>query len=252
MGFLNRLQWLFFGTGEAPASFKAPVASKKVETSYSRQTVHERDRDQRGGRDYQNQEGGRSRESRDRYSNDSRGSSYPRDRQPRNNGGTRDNFNASDRDRDRDRERGQGGPRRSSPQNRRDSFGESSRFPRPIERPAGGPSSTMMPPPQAAAPISVQKPEPVVQAAKPQGPERVGTVTHYYDQAKVAAIKLDKGILRSGDWIEIQGSISALRQKIDSIQIDNQPVPEAREGQEIGLRVIRSVKSGDAVVKLRG
>ena len=77
-------------------------------------------------------------------------------------------------------------------------------------------------------------------------------VTHYFDDARVASIKIEKGYVRSGDWIEIQGNISSLRQKVDSMQLDNQPIGEAREGQDVGIRVIRPVKAGDVIVRLRG
>ena len=143
------------------------------------------------------------------------------------------------------------GPRRSNSQgnfSRRDSNENEGGLPRPIERPMGGPSSTMRPAQssaQEAAPVQVARPE-------QQGPEKIGVVTQYLDDARIATIKIEKGNIRSGDWIEIQGNISSLRQKVDSIQLDNQPIQEAHEGQDVGIRVIRPVKVGDAIVRLRG
>lgn len=106
-----------------------------------------------------------------------------------------------------------------------------------------------MRPAQSSVPEAVAAPTPRVES---QGPEKVGVVTHYYNQAHVASIKIEHGQLRSGDWIEIQGSISSLRQKVDSMQLDSQPIQEAHENQEVGIRVIRPVKAGDTIVRLRG
>lgn len=261
MGFFARLKWLLVGEGEAPSSFKSTVnPTRRPEHSSPRSQSHGRDRNPRD---------------RDNNRGDSRGPGYSRDprgpREPRDNRDSRppreprdprdrDRSSSSRQDYGRDRpmgdrysERGDrnNGPRRSGPQgggySQRDSSGGDTGFPR-VERPSGGPSSTMRP-----AQSSAQESAPRV-APRPeqQGPEKIGVVTQYLDQDRIANIKIEKGSIRSGDWIEIQGNISSLRQKADAIQLDSQPVQEAQEGQEVGVRVIRPVKVGDAVVRLRG
>jgi|GEM_PF-3303052 len=252
MGFFSRLKWLLVGEGEAPSNFKAPMSQSGRMDSRptSRNQSDFRDRGPRERNDNRDSRGGRynSRDNRDAPQQDSRDrgprSGNSLDRDGGGNGGG-DRYNSQQRDR---------GPRRSGSQqgggySRRDSYSNDGGFPRPIERPAGGPSSTMRPA-QSSVPIVA----PPVQTARVelQGPEKVGFVTQYNDQERTANIKIEKGLVRSGDWIEIQGNISALRQKIDTIQVDKQSVGEAREGQEASIRVIRPVKVGDAIVRLRG
>jgi len=82
------------------------------------------------------------------------------------------------------------------------------------------------------------------------GEERVGIVTHYYGDLSVAAVKMEFGSLRVGDTIRILGHTSDIRQRVDSMQIEHQPVSEATAGQEIGLRVIEHAREGDVVYKV--
>ena len=245
MGFFSRLKWLFLGEGEAPSTFKPTTTHRHSEQNHPRSSSHTRDRNPRDreGRDSRTGRYSSSREPRD--SREPRGDRDRQPRQPYGRDGGGDGRYSSERDRGPN-------PRRSGQSqgghSRRDSYSNDGGFPRPIERPSGGPSSTMRPA-QSSVTESAPAPAPRVEQ---QGPEKIGQVTHYFDDAKVASIKIDKGSVRSGDWIEIQGNISSLRQKIDSIQLDNQPIQEAHEGQEVGIRVIRPVKTGDTIIRLRG
>lgn len=241
MGFFARLKWLFTGSGEAPANFNKSASQGKPDSFQRGRSPGYGNRD-RGGRDRNQPRNDRGQRGGGRHDRDS---SRDRNQQQGERGGR---GRRHDRYSDRDR-----GPysHRSRPQGggygRHDSGSGGGSYER-IERPAGGPSSTMRPAQSSASEMPTSTPERIEQ----QGPEKVGIVTHYFDQAKVAAVKIEKGSMRDGDWIEIQGNVSSLRQKVDSMQVDNVPVPEAHEGQEVGIRVIRPVKSGDAVVRLRG
>ena len=82
------------------------------------------------------------------------------------------------------------------------------------------------------------------------GEERVGIVTHYYGDLSVAAVRMESGSLRVGDAIRILGHTSDIRQRVDSMQIERQPVSEASAGQEIGLKVTEHVREGDVVYKV--
>ena len=106
----------------------------------------------------------------------------------------------------------------------------------------------------AARPAPV--PRPAAPAAAPRGPlpgeERVGFVTHYYGHLSVAAIRLESGSLRVGDTIRILGHTSDFRQRVESMQIERQPVTEAGKRQEIGLKVSEHAREGDEVYKVTG
>ena len=77
----------------------------------------------------------------------------------------------------------------------------------------------------------------------------IGQVSHYFGKIMVAAIELTDGDLRVGDTIRIAGHTSHFTQQIDSMQIDNQNVPEAKKGQSIGIRVSEHARVGDKVFK---
>lgn len=102
----------------------------------------------------------------------------------------------------------------------------------PMARPSGMPAR----PAGAPAPIA--------------GEERIGTVTHYYGHLSVAVLRLDSGSLRVGDTIHITGRTSDFRQRVESMQIEHQPVTEVGAGQEFGLRVTEHARDNDAVYKV--
>jgi len=78
----------------------------------------------------------------------------------------------------------------------------------------------------------------------------IGKVTHYFSKIGVAAIEITNDTLRVGDTIHIKGHTSDFTQKVESMQIDNQPVTEARTGQSVGLRVSEHARQHDAVYKV--
>ena len=111
--------------------------------------------------------------------------------------------------------------------------------PRPAPRPA--PKAAPRPAPVPAAPA---RPEPL------PGEEFIGVVTHYFGHLSVAAIRLEAGGLRVGDTIRILGHTSDFRQRVDSMQVEHQPVTEATKRQEIGLKVSQHAREHDAVYKV--
>jgi len=81
--------------------------------------------------------------------------------------------------------------------------------------------------------------------------ERVGLVTHYYSHLSVAVIKLDQGALQVGDTIHIKGHTTDFQQRVESMQVEYQPIPRAQAGEEFGLKVTDHVREHDAVYKIR-
>jgi putative protease len=76
----------------------------------------------------------------------------------------------------------------------------------------------------------------------------VGEVTNYFEHVKAAAIKLAKP-LKVGDIIQIKGGEIEFKQKIESMQIDKNPVVKAKAGDEIGIKVKNKVRRGYKVFK---
>ena len=79
---------------------------------------------------------------------------------------------------------------------------------------------------------------------------KVGKVTHFFDKINVAAIKVTDESIRTGDKIRIGEFGVGIEQKIDSMQMEHQEVPEAKVGDEVGIKVISAVKSGEEVYKI--
>ena len=79
---------------------------------------------------------------------------------------------------------------------------------------------------------------------------KIGEVTHYFNKIGVAAIKIISGQLKKGDTIHIKGHTTDFTEKIDSMQVEHQPVEVANAGDEIGIKVENVVREGDEVFKL--
>ena len=65
----------------------------------------------------------------------------------------------------------------------------------------------------------------------------------------MAAIELTAA-LKVGDKIRIKGHTTDLELSVDSMQIDNEPVDEAKAGDSIGVKVPERVRDGDTVYKI--
>ena len=72
----------------------------------------------------------------------------------------------------------------------------------------------------------------------------------HFDKILVAAIRLTSGTLRSGDVIRIEGHSTDLEQVVASIQIEHLSVAQAKQGDEIGMRVRERVHKHDKVFKV--
>lgn len=77
----------------------------------------------------------------------------------------------------------------------------------------------------------------------------VGKVEQFYEKISVAAISLSAG-LKVGDVIEIGDDEEAVRQRISSMQIERVDVPEAKEGDAIGVKLKYKVPIGSDVYKM--
>ena len=79
--------------------------------------------------------------------------------------------------------------------------------------------------------------------------ELVGTVTHYFGNIQVAAIKLEAE-LRKGDHIRIAGHTSDFTQPVSSMQLDRQDIEAGQRGQEIAIKVKEHARVHDKVYRV--
>lgn len=93
--------------------------------------------------------------------------------------------------------------------------------------------------------VKPSKPRP---AAKIEG-SVVGVVTHFFPRVNAAAIKL-KAPLRMGDTVKFKGHTTDFIQTVNSLQVEHQPIHEAKRGTEIGMHVGSRVRHNDVVYKI--
>lgn len=79
--------------------------------------------------------------------------------------------------------------------------------------------------------------------------EAIGKVSDFFAHPVVAAIELTAA-LKVGDKIRIKGHTTDLELVVDSMQINNANVQEAKSGDSIGVKVSEKVRHGDTVYKI--
>jgi len=77
----------------------------------------------------------------------------------------------------------------------------------------------------------------------------IGKVSDFFARPVVAAIELTAA-LKVGDKIHIKGHTTDLELIVDSMQINNVDVKEAKAGDSIGVKVSERARSGDTVYKV--
>lgn len=78
----------------------------------------------------------------------------------------------------------------------------------------------------------------------------VGVVTHYFGHLNMAAIRVDQGDLGVGDTIHVKGHTSDFSTRIDSMQVEHQPVIHVGPGVNVGIRVPYHAHEHDRVYKV--
>lgn len=78
---------------------------------------------------------------------------------------------------------------------------------------------------------------------------QVGKITHYFSKIGVAVIEITDGSIKVGDEIHIKGHTSDFKQKVSSMQIEQEKIEMAEPGQSIGLKVSEPVRANDLVYK---
>ncbi len=94
------------------------------------------------------------------------------------------------------------------------------------------------------------KPVPAGPVVKPPPGERIGVVTHYFNQLSVAVVKVESGTLRVGDNIHFRGHTTDFGQRIESLQVNHAPVTAVGPRDDFGLKVREHVRENDVVYKV--
>jgi translation elongation factor EF-Tu-like GTPase len=80
--------------------------------------------------------------------------------------------------------------------------------------------------------------------------EEVGVIVKFFAKPSVAAIEVTSGTIRKGDTLMYKGHTTEFTEEVKSMEIDNQPVDEAKVGDMIGVKVKDRVREKDKVFKV--
>ena len=79
--------------------------------------------------------------------------------------------------------------------------------------------------------------------------EEIGKVSDFFSRPVVAGIELT-GKLKLGDKIHIVGHTTDLELTVESMQVDNVNVTEAKAGDSVGIKIGDRARRGDKVYKV--
>ncbi len=79
--------------------------------------------------------------------------------------------------------------------------------------------------------------------------EEIGQVSDFFARPVVAGIQLSRA-LKAGDKVHIKGHTTDIEAVVDSMQINNVTVKEAKAGDSVGIKVPDRVRRGDTVFKV--
>ena len=78
----------------------------------------------------------------------------------------------------------------------------------------------------------------------------VAIVEDYFAHVNVAAIKIMVEGIKVGDQLHFKGHTTDLVQEINSMEIEHQPVQEAKIGDSVGIKISEKVRIHDKVFKI--
>jgi putative protease len=79
--------------------------------------------------------------------------------------------------------------------------------------------------------------------------EEIGVIVKFFAKPSVAALELTGGI-KVGDLLHYKGHTTDFTEEVTSMQIDNDPVQEAKAGDMVGIKVKDRVRENDKVYKV--
>jgi putative protease len=80
--------------------------------------------------------------------------------------------------------------------------------------------------------------------------EKVGRVEKFFAKPGVAAIEVTAGTLKIGDKLHFKGHTTDFEETVTSMQVENQPIEEARPGDLVGIQVKERVRENDTVFRV--
>ena len=79
--------------------------------------------------------------------------------------------------------------------------------------------------------------------------EEIGKVSDFFARPVVAGIEMT-GTMKLGDRVHIKGHTTDIEFAVESMQINNVNVQEAKSGDAVGIKVSDRVRRGDIIYKV--
>ncbi|MBW2345237.1 MAG: hypothetical protein JRF53_14770 [Deltaproteobacteria bacterium] len=80
--------------------------------------------------------------------------------------------------------------------------------------------------------------------------EQVAVIVKFFAKPSVAALEVTNGSIVKGDLLKYKGHTTDFTEEITSMEVDNQPVDEAKVGDLVGVKVKERVRENDKVYKV--
>lgn len=80
--------------------------------------------------------------------------------------------------------------------------------------------------------------------------KQVAVVVKFFVNPSVATLKVTDGSIKKGDMLRFKGHTTDFAQEVGSMEVDNQPIEEAKVGDLVGLKVKERVRENDKVYKV--
>ena len=80
--------------------------------------------------------------------------------------------------------------------------------------------------------------------------EQVAVIVKFFAKPSVAALEITSGSINTGDVLRYKGHTTDFTEEVTSMEVDNQPVQEAKVGDLVGIKVKERVRENDKVYKV--
>ena len=80
--------------------------------------------------------------------------------------------------------------------------------------------------------------------------QQVAVIVKFFAKPSVAALQVTDGSIKKGDTLRYKGHTTDFTEVVNSMEVDNQPVEEAKVGDLIGVKVKERVRENDKVYKV--
>ena len=80
--------------------------------------------------------------------------------------------------------------------------------------------------------------------------KQIGYVSNYFGKLSVAAVEITDGTVSVGETLHFKGYSTNLTSEVVSMEIEHEPITEAKPGDSIGLKVSEKVGRKARVYKI--